>query len=81
MAPTILNQSGYRVYFYSDEEDRMHVHVGSAGTEVKVWLEPEIEIAQNLGMTKKQIREVLELVTENERKIRTAWKKHFGQTR
>lgn len=58
MSPTIFREDGYRFYFFSREEQRMHVHVHGANGEAKFWLEPTIELAQNFGMTVQQIRAV-----------------------
>lgn len=49
MSPTIFRGAGFRFFFFSREEARLHVHVHCADGEAKFWLEPEIELAQNLG--------------------------------
>jgi len=51
MSRTILREGGFRFYFFSREERRMHVHVQCAEGEAKYWLEPAIELAQNYGLT------------------------------
>jgi len=68
MSPTIFNEKGYRFFFFSREEWRMHVHVYCTDGEAKYWLEPEIELA-------KQIEQIIE-VHYNE--ITSGWKKHFN---
>jgi hypothetical protein len=35
-----LQDGPYRFYFFSLEEDRMHIHVEAPDGELKVWLEP-----------------------------------------
>jgi hypothetical protein len=40
MSPTIFREGGYRFYFFSREEPRMHVHVHCADGEAKFWIEP-----------------------------------------
>jgi len=47
MSPTVFKESGYRFFFFSREEERMHVHVTSGDGEAKFWLEPDIELAKN----------------------------------
>ncbi len=47
MSPTVFRECGYRFFFFSREEERMHVHVLSGNGEAKFWLEPEIELAKN----------------------------------
>lgn len=44
MSPTILIEKGYRFFFFSREETRMHIHVNCGNGEAKFWLEPEIEL-------------------------------------
>ena len=78
MSPTIFREDGYRFYFFSREESRMHVHVHCADGEAKFWLEPCIEPAQNLGLNDHQIRTVQSLIEAHEHEIRDAWAKHFG---
>ena len=48
MSPTVFNEKGYRFFFFSREETRMHVHVHCAEGEARYWLEPEIELAKKL---------------------------------
>jgi len=41
--PEIFRYLRFKVFFWMNEEPRMHVHVESPdGESVKVWLEPEI---------------------------------------
>ncbi len=79
MSPTVLRKDGFRFYFFSREETRVHVHVQHAEGEAKVWLAPKIELALNQGLKARQITTVLRLVQENEDVIRKAWSTHFGR--
>jgi hypothetical protein len=78
MSPTILREGGFRFYFFSREERRMHVHVQCAEGEAKYWLEPAIELAQNYGLNERQLRSVKALIEAHADDIRDAWAKHFG---
>jgi len=49
MSPTVFREKGYRFFFFSREESRMHVHVVSGDGEAKFWLEPDLELAKNHG--------------------------------
>jgi hypothetical protein len=77
MSPTVFRESGFRFYFFSREEPRMHVHVQGQNGEAKFWLEPTIELAQHVGLSRHEINEALRLVQEHENEIRSAWLKHF----
>ena len=77
MSPTVFREGGFRFYFFSREESRMHVHVQGQNGEAKFWLEPAIELAQYVGLAQREISEALRLVKEHENDIRSAWHRHF----
>lgn len=79
MSPTIFKAAGLRFYFFSREEERMHVHVQGERGEAKFWLEPEIFLAQNFGLGRASLGTALRLIREREDEIRAAWKEHFGR--
>lgn len=56
----------------------MHIHVSHADGEAKFWLEPEIELAMNQGLSKKQIGEAFALVRDHFEEVCNAWRMHFG---
>ncbi len=56
---------------------RLHVHVQGGRAEGKFWLEPEIELAQNYGLSRRSLATALRLIREHEDEIRAAWKTHF----
>jgi hypothetical protein len=78
MAPTIFRAYGFRFFFFSREESRLHVHVNHAEGEAKFWMEPQIALAQNIGLSGKTLRQAQALIEEHEHDIRTAWQQHFG---
>jgi len=77
--PVIFKYKNFYIKFYSAEEGRMHVHALSLdGESIKIWLEPEIEIAQIDGVfNDKTVNEILKKVKENESKCKTQWKNFF----
>ncbi len=77
MSPTVFREDGYRFYFFSREEPRIHVHVQSQNGEAKFWLEPTIQVAQHTGLSDREINKALRLVKEHQDDIRQAWYKHF----
>ncbi len=79
MSPTILRVRDYRFYFFSREEARPHVHVQHASGEAKFWLEPQLELAQNYGLSTSRINAVRRIIREHYDEIRAAWEKHFGR--
>lgn len=79
MAPTIHRERGYRFYFFSREEPRVHVHVICADGEAKFWPEPEIELAKNYRLTRAQLREAEEISEEHRDEFRATWHRHFDR--
>jgi hypothetical protein len=77
MSPTIFWEKGYRFLFFSREEPRMHVHAQCPRGEAKFWLEPEIAMAKNMGLSEREIRIIEEIIKEHENEIRKAWRTHF----
>ena len=53
MSPTLFRGNGARYFFFSREEDRIHVHVISGDGEAKFRFEPEIELAKNHHYSRK----------------------------
>ncbi|MBL7074959.1 DUF4160 domain-containing protein [candidate division KSB1 bacterium] len=77
MSPTIFRYKGYRFFFFSREEKRIHVHVSCPNGEAKFWLEPVIALVQQYGLSPKQLKELQKIIEERNDEITKAWKKHF----
>ena len=78
MSPTILREKGYRFFFFSREETRMHVHVYCDNGEAKFWLEPEIELARNYRLSRLQLKQIEEIIEERYDQFTAAWQTHFS---
>ena len=78
MSPTVFRAKGFRFFFFSREETRIHVHVHKQNGEAKFWIDPGIALAQNFGLSEKELRQAEELIKENLDGIKDAWIKHFG---
>lgn len=76
--PTVFIEGPYRFYFFSREETRKHIYVISSDGEAKIWIEPEIEVANIVNMSSKQLNEILKIVEERKEEIYDSWNKHFG---
>lgn len=79
MSPSLFHYKGFRFFFFSREEPRIHVHIEIAGGEAKFWLEPKIELAMNKGIRPKDIKIIEEQIHARKNEIKTAWKRHFGR--
>ena len=62
MTPTIHREQGFRFFFFSREEPRVHIHVIRSEGEAKFWLEPEVELARNYGLSRDQLKEAEKIV-------------------
>lgn len=78
MSPTVFREKGYRFFFFSREEARIHVHVHCGNGEAKFWLEPEVELVKNYGLTRVQLKEIEQIIEAHYDELKTAWKAHFG---
>lgn len=78
LSPTVFRENGFRYFFFSREEPRMHVHVYSGDGEAKFWLEPEIELARNYRLSRKQLKIAEKTIEERYDELAEAWKTHFG---
>jgi hypothetical protein len=78
MAPTIVRDGKFRLYFFSREETRIHVHISHPDGEAKFWLTPQIELAVNVGLSQTQLRQAQTIVSTHIKEIQDAWNHHFG---
>ena len=78
MAPTIVRDGQFRLFFFSREESRIHVHVSHSDGEAKFWLTPEVALADHTGLSDKQLRQAKAVVISHLKEIQDAWQHHFG---
>ena len=78
MAPTIVRDGQFRLFFFSREETRIHVHVAHPDGEAKFWLTPTVHLAVNVRLTATQVKQAQALVEAYLQEIQDAWKRHFG---
>jgi hypothetical protein len=78
MAPTIVRDGPFRLFFFSREEARIHVHVAHPDGEAKFWLTPNVHLAVNIGLSTAQLRQAHAVVTAHQQEIEDAWRQHFG---
>ena len=77
MSSTVFRDKGYRFFFFSREEERMHIHVYSGDGEAKFWIEPVVSLAQNYGLSEIALRQIEKTVKERRDEIIYSWGKHF----
>ena len=82
--PVVFRQGGLRYYFFSNEgapPEPPHVHVKGGGRDAKVWIEPDVSIADSYGFNPRELSNILRIVAENRELIQKAWHEHFGNSR
>jgi hypothetical protein len=78
VSPTVFREGGFRFFFFSREETRVHVHVRSGDGEAKFWLKPQIELAVNHGLRSSELRDIETIIEAHYDELIAAWKTHFG---
>lgn len=79
MSPTVFREKGYRFFFFSREETRMHVHIVSGDGEAKFWLEPEIALSKNYYYNSSQLKEIKSLIEVHYDELISTWQQHFSR--
>lgn len=79
MSSSILRVKGYRFYFLSNEEDRIHIHVTCEDGEAKFWIEPIVSLAVSHELNPKKLNEIQKIVEEHKDEIIKAWRAHFSK--
>jgi hypothetical protein len=79
--PVVFRQGGLRYYFFSNEgqpPEPAHIHVKGAGRDAKVWIEPEMSLADSYGFNSRELSNILRTVADKRDLILRAWHDHFG---
>jgi hypothetical protein len=66
VSPTVFREGPFRFFFFSREEERVHIHVQSPDGEAKFWIEPTIELARNHQLSDQDLSRALQLVIEHQ---------------
>lgn len=78
--PVILRWKGYRFFFFSNEGDPLepaHVHVRKGEAIAKYWLEPSVNLVESFGFSARELRQLHEVVEENQGSFREKWHEFF----
>ena len=77
MSPTVFRYKDYRFFFFSREEMRKHVHIYCPDGEAKYWIDPEIELAKNHGLSASRLNEIEKIIKDRIDEITNSWNQHF----
>ena len=78
MSPTFLKDKGYAFKMYSNEEERMHIHVIKEDKEAKFWLEPNVEIAYKGDFSQHEINKIQQVVELYADYFKKQYQLHIG---
>ena len=65
--PKVFGFNGFKFHFFSNEGnplEPLHIPIRKAGSQAKIWIEPELELAENHGFSGAEIRRI--------------WNEHFN---
>ena len=82
--PVVFRDGGLRYYFFSNEglpREPRHIHVKGGGRDAKIWLEPQVAIAESYGFNSGELARILQIVSDRRDLILKAWDDHFGNGR
>lgn len=75
--PTIMNQKGYRFFFYSNDHLPKHIHVEKAEKTAKFNLEP-VELVTSKKFSASELREIRILIQNNNDLLINSWNEYFN---
>ena len=78
MSPTVARDGQFRLFFFSREETRIHIHLSHPDGEAKFWLTPAVHLAVNDGLSAAQLKQAQVAVERHLLEIENAWRQHFG---
>jgi len=77
--PTILRIGPHRFLFYaSDGDEPVHVHVRRDDCMAKFWIRP-VRLAVNIGFPAKELRAIQKIVEEKQAEIERSWNEFFDR--
>lgn len=76
--PTIFKLFGFIFMFYSNDHEPIHVHVVKGNQRAKFRISP-VELVENNGLTKSELKMVEAIIEENQEIIAEHWNKFFNQ--
>ena len=79
ISPVFRRESEYIFKIFSNEEERMHIHVLCGRQEAKFWLEPQVELAKNSGIPEHKLNEIKRIVEKYADSFKEQFRQHIGK--
>ena len=64
------------IFFSSDRDEPVHIHVKRDRDIVKFWLEP-VTLARNYGFRSHELNQIVRLVNQHRKQLIEAWNEYF----
>jgi len=74
--PTILKIDGWRFFFFSDEHTPEHIHIEKADGYARIEIK-SLLVTDSYNLNSKELKKLLQLVKEHNKKLKEAWNEHF----
>ena len=74
--PTLLNQNGFKFFFYANEHEPKHIHVMRGDGFAKVEL-VNLKVVQNY-LKPKDLKLALEIIEEKQKEFERVWDEWFN---
>ena len=75
--PTLLNQDGFKFFFYANEHDPRHIHVMNAAGHAKMELGSQRVVRGN--MSPSDLRRALKIAKEHNLEFERKWDEFFNR--
>jgi hypothetical protein len=82
--PVVFREGGLSYYFFSNEgspREPVHIHVRGGGRDAKIWVKPEIAVADSYGFSSGELARILDTIARHRPLIVKAWHEHFSEGR
>ena len=74
--PTLFIIFGYRFFFWSNDHEPIHIHVSKGDSEAKFQV-LEVEVIENHGFKKNELKMIESVIEENKDIIIERWNNYF----
>ncbi len=79
--PKLFEWNGYRFHFFSNEGDPLepvHIHVRKGRDDAKFWLLPDVSLAYNRGLSRRELTQIMRVIEDRRDEIERAWNEFFS---
>ena len=84
MSPVVIRVDGIKFHFFANEgtpREPVHIHASRPGASAKLWLHPEVSIANSHGYNEREKSMIVGLATQHRKELQRAWHEFFGKNR